>query len=506
MGSTSPRHGERDGVLELPFNTGIEYDTHVPVGATLRLDRLTTWGNVSEGAYLEVGFTDDATDTQSIVQVTPSSWRTPSPIAIPPSASGQLVRVSFTAYSGSNDVLDGGLALSGPALVSQTAPAPSQAPESPAIVHADQKRPNVLIYLIDTLRRDRLGAYGYSLNTSPHLDALADDGVLFTNSIAQSSWTRASVASIFTGVHPRSHGVNGRTNELSSEALTMAAILSASGYQTAGFVTNGNVSPNFGFDHGFETYVHLRERRTTEVHVLSDTLNEQAFAWLESRDTERPFFLYLHAVDPHDPYTPRSPFREQYIQTRQYPDLVAPRQLFERRLTDHEAAAISSELGALYDAEVAFTDHHFGQLVAWLKNNGLYDSTAILAVSDHGEEFFEHGGWGHGSTLYQEQLAVPLIVKFPGQVGAGQRVDALAQHVDLLPTILDLLGIEGPPHLQGSSLWPSAGQSGARTTAGGVLISTWMVTKWIVSSRLRASLSGISPPIRQHTSSSCSTS
>ena len=453
----APRHGERDGVLELPFNTGIEYDTHVPVGATLRLDRLTTWGNVSEGAYLEVGFTDDATDTQSIVQVTPSSWRTPSPIATPPSASGQLVRVSFTAYSGSNDVLDGGLALSGPALVSQTAPAPSQAPESPAIVHADQKRPNVLIYLIDKLRRDRLGAYGYSLNTSPHLDALADDGVLFTNSIAQSSWTRASVASIFTGVHPRSHGVNGRTNELSSEALTMAAILSASGYQTAGFVTNGNVSPNFGFDHGFETYVHLRERRTTEVHVLSDTLNEQAFAWLESRDTERPFFLYLHAVDPHDPYTPRSPFREQYIQTRQYPDLVAPRQLFERRLTDHEAAAINSELGALYDAEVAFTDHHFGQLVAWLKNNGLYDSTAILAVSDHGEEFFEHGGWGHGSTLYQEQLAVPLIVKFPGQVGAGQRVDALAQHVDLLPTILDLLGIEGPPHLQGSSLWPSAG-------------------------------------------------
>ena len=320
----APRRGEREGVLELPFNTGLEYYTDVPAGAILSLDRLTTWGNVSEGAYLEVGFTDDATDTRAALQITPSSWRGPSPIAIPGSASGQLARVSFTAYSGTNDVMDGGLSIVGPALVGQTALDAGPAPESPATLRADRERPNVLIYLIDTLRPDRLGAYGYPLDTSPHLDALARDGVLFTNAIGQSSWTRASVASIFTGVHPRSHDVNGRTDELSSEALTMAALLSASDYQTAGFVTNGNVSPNFGFDHGFETYVHLRERRTTEVHVLSDVLNEEAFAWLKRRDTERPFFLYLHATDPHDPYTPRSPFREQYVGTRQYPGSDRP--------------------------------------------------------------------------------------------------------------------------------------------------------------------------------------
>ena len=149
-------------------------------------------------------------------------------------------------------------------------------------------------------------------------------------------------------------------------------------------------------------------------------------------------------------------------------DLIAPRQLFDRNLTEREGTAISSELGALYDAEVAFTDHHFGQLVAWLKNKGLYDSTAILVVSDHGEEFFDHGGWGHGNTLYQEQLAVPLIVKFPGQVGAGQRLDELAQHVDLLPTILDLLGIDSPAHVQGRNLWPSQGLVGGHSTSGGV--------------------------------------
>lgn len=463
----APRHGERDGVLELPFNTGIAYHTHIPAGTSLSLDRLTTWGNVSEGDYLEVGFTDDASDTRSTVQVTPSSWRAPSAIAIPQSAWDQLVRLSFTAYSGSGGVLNGGLSLSGPALTSQAAPDPSQAPESPATLRADRERPNVLIYLIDTLRPDRLGAYGYPLDTSPRIDALARDGILFTNSIAQSSWTRASIASIFTGVHPRSHGVNGRTDELSSEALTMAALLDASGYQTAGFVTNGNVSPNFGFDHGFETYVHLRERRTTEIHVLSDALNEQAFAWLDSRDNERPFFLYLHATDPHDPYTPRSPFRERYVETREYPDVIAPRQLFDRTLTDHEATTISSELGTLYDAEVAFTDHHFGQLVDSLKKRELYDSTAILLVSDHGEAFFEHGDWGHGNSLYQEQLAVPLVIKLPGQVGAGQRVEALAQHVDLLPTILDLLGVPVPTHIQGNSLL-SAGRVGTRASASGV--------------------------------------
>ena len=261
------------------------------------------------------------------------------------------------------------------------------------------------------------------------------------------------MASIFTGVHPWSHGINGRLDSLSPEALTIASQLADAGYVTGAYVTNGNVSSNFGFDLGFETFVHLREQRTAEVHVLSDMLTTRAVTWLQHRDTSRPFFLYLHATDPHDPYTPRSPFREKFVTFQKYPDLVRVRNLLGRRLTPEESEAVRTELTGLYDAEIAFNDHHFGQLVAWLKENDLYNSTMIVVTSDHGEEFLDHERWGHGATLYQEQLAVPLIVKLPGQTGAGTVVDDLAQHVDLMPTILGLAGVEPPAAVQGRDLF-----------------------------------------------------
>ena len=323
----APRVSVEEEALELPFNTGIEYFMHLPEQSVLSLERLKEQGDSARGSYLEVGFTEDGSGHTSVFRVPPHSWRRPASITIPLSAQGQLVRVSFIARPGVDGITPGGLSLFGPALIGPGLQAPSRVETSSARGHrahdgspVDQTRPNVLVYVIDTLRADRLGAYGYPLNTSPHLDSLARDGLLFTTtSIAQSSWTRTSVASIFTGLYPRSHGVNGRTDELSPDALTMAALLSASGYETADLVTNGNVSATFGFDLGFESYVHLREQRTEEVHVLSDALNEQAFAWLDSRDVARPFFLYLHATDPHAPYTPRNPFRARYVDTQGVP-------------------------------------------------------------------------------------------------------------------------------------------------------------------------------------------
>ena len=466
----TPRIDEMRREIQLPFNTGIEYFTFAPAGSTFTLDALSTWGGTPADPHLEVRVTTDSSDNGAVFTLRPSVWRRPPALSIPESVSEQLVRVSLVARPGADGETVGGLTLERPVLLVDGEHDPFEHDEA---TEQETKaglgrtpfetRPNVLVYLIDTLRADHPGAYGYGLDTSPNLDALARDGILFTHSLAQSSWTRSSVASIFTGLHPRSHNVNGRTDKLSPRALTLASLLSVNGYQTAGIITNGNVSRNFGFELGFETYVHLRERRTHEIHVLSDVLNERAFSWLESRDTERPFFLYLHAVDPHDPYTPRSPFRERFVASQQYPNFVALRALFRAPIDPDDAPAISSELQALYDAEIAFNDYQFGLLVQWLKDHGLYDSTVLLLVSDHGEEFQDHGGWGHGNTLYREQLEVPLIIKLPGQAHAGQIVDRTAQHVDLMPTILSLLALPIPPEVQGQSLWPAIASSRADT-------------------------------------------
>ncbi|MDP6605773.1 MAG: sulfatase [Dehalococcoidia bacterium] len=386
-------------------------------------------------------------------------WRGPTPIPLPDLDPLDPVRITLLARAEGGES-DGGIELTRPVLRAAPEPtAPVLPPEADArlsaLREAGRGRPPVLIYLIDTLRADHLGSYGYHLDTSPNLDAFADDAVRFSRSTAQSGWTRTSVASIFTGLHPRSHDVNDREDMMSSSAVTLATVLRANGYDTTGFITNGNVAATFGLDHGFDTYVYLRERKTDEIHVQSDELNERALGWLEARDVDRPFFLYLHSVDPHDPYTPRSPFRERFIETQQFPELATLRNLFRTPAADRDVPALSQELTALYDAEIAFNDHHFGELIRWLKANALYEQTLLLVMSDHGEAFYEHGRWGHGNSLYQELISVPLLVKLPGQVGAGLVIDEPAQHVDAMPTILDLLDIPIPDAVQGRSLLPA---------------------------------------------------
>ncbi len=315
-------------------------------------------------------------------------------------------------------------------------------------------QPDVIIYLIDTLRADHLGAYGYPRPTSPNIDRFAQDAVLFANARAQSSWTRPSVVSVLTGLAPRRHGVNRREDALPDSVDTLAELLAAAGYDTAGYVTNGNAGPNFGLDQGFGQFRHLRESADThERHRLSDHLNLWLFHWLENRPPDDPpFFLYAHATDPHVPYTPPEPFRSRFA-----PD-VDP----EAGRLEHARAVIQGRLPPtdrtrrdlidLYDAEIAFNDHHFGRLIERLKELDLYDSSLIVLVADHGEEFLDHDDWEHGNTLFDEQLHVPLIVKLPGGREAGRRIGATASQIDVVPTILDLLGIAPPPALDGVSL------------------------------------------------------
>jgi arylsulfatase A-like enzyme len=356
--------------------------------------------------------------------------------------------------------------------------------------------PNVVLYVTDTLRADRLGLYGYPRPTSPHLDAFAESAVVFDRGLAQAPYTRPSTASIVTGLSPATHRVLGLADVLPPEAPTLATLLHGAGYETAAFVANGNVIEDFGFGAGYDRFEDLtgpvRTRaRGFELHAAHADhaqheflapLNEYVFEWLEQRDADRPFLLYVHAVEPHSPYTPPEPFRSRFAPDvgRDDASLDPETLAIVRRLQAsfveqgvpqarrgigsrawlHALAAgaiepterVLADLNALYDAEVAFADAAFGALMDELRRREAFEDSVILFVSDHGEEFFEHGSWEHGKTLHAEVLRVPMILRLPGGSPGGIRLRGAARHIDLLPTLLDAAGLAPPVGLEGRSL------------------------------------------------------
>ncbi len=352
------------------------------------------------------------------------------------------------------------------AAVDEASDAPSDAKSAPerAIPPAEDGSPDmdvppdIIVYLIDTLRADRLGTYGYDRPISPRIDQFAAGATVFTRAQAQSSWTRTAVTSLFTGMLPQAHGVNRRDEALAPQITTLAEALKEQGYETVGFITNGNVDAAFGLDQGFDHYQYLRESEDNVFfHQTAERLHSWVFKWLDTlapRGQRPPFFLYVHATDPHAPYTPSDEYYERFAAgvERQRGWLEHVHDISAGRL---EAPPGTAEAWSdLYDAEIAYTDHHFGRLLDRLRGQGIDASSLIVLLSDHGEEFFEHGGWEHGKTLYGEQLRVPLIVHLPAGQGAGQRLPILANQMDVLPTVLDYLGAEPPDLVQGQSLLP----------------------------------------------------
>jgi arylsulfatase A-like enzyme len=325
--------------------------------------------------------------------------------------------------------------------------------------------PNVMLLIVDTLRADRLSAYGYEKGRTPHIDALATDGLLYT-AFAQASWTRPSVATILTGLYPSSHGAVHKVDLLPDRVETLAEILAANGYATVGFPNNVNVSESFNFQQGFAEYHYLapdlffgateaaakltfysalrmvRERflasRVNVHHYYqpAEVVTDRVLSWLEGVRPEERFFLYAHYMDPHDPYMVH-PFDGVGYARVKYPNPPA------------DMAARFSEL---YDGEIAYLDEHIGRLIDGLRSRGLYESTLIVLTSDHGEEFHEHGGWWHGTTLYDEQIAVPLIVKPVGAVARGQAVPGMATSLDIVPTIAAATGASPAGPVQGQPL------------------------------------------------------
>ncbi len=304
-------------------------------------------------------------------------------------------------------------------------------------------RPNILIYLVDTLRPDHLGVYGYQRETSPALDAFARDAVVFDNAYTTAGWTKPACLSLLTGLNPPRHRAITRPDTVAAELQLLSEHLKALGYHTAAFVTNPNLIPLWGWNQGYDIYDDLN---AVGRDTRADEVNASVFRRLDQRPAA-PFFFYVHTMDPHGPFDAPPPFDTMFPRPRG--GRVVP-----STMTHDIAPELLLDAISAYDGEIAYNDLHFGKLLERLKQDRLYDDTLILFVADHGEELLDHGGGGHGHTLFQELLRVPLLIKFPRSAMAGKRVADRVSLIDIVPTLLAYLRQPAPPDLDGLDLLP----------------------------------------------------
>ena len=295
----------------------------------------------------------------------------------------------------------------------------------PAISRGE--RLNVLLITLDTTRADHLGCYGAAGVKTPNLDALAASGVRFSNAYAPVPLTLPSHASIMTGQNPVATGVhNNGTYELAADRTTLAEVLKADGYATAAFVASFSVDSRFGLAQGFDHYDDNYQEGSPFKAANAERRAEQVYGlfsnWMDANPAE-PFFGWVHFFDPHIPYNPPSPYSEEFS-------------------------------GRPYDGEIAYMDFVFGRVMAKLRDRGLLGRTVVVVAGDHGEGLGDKGEWGHGVFLYDETLRVPLIMAAEGHLPAGAVVAPRVRLIDLMPTVLDLMGRPAPEGTQGVSLLP----------------------------------------------------
>ena len=475
---TSPRaEGDR---LILPAGTQASFFFRAPHDATLRL-ALGGAGSPDSAPQFTAAVTIDGQPRRLVVERTPDApGEQRHALGVAP---GEIVRLTL-ALGDRGNVSGAAVALVHPVIEGR--PSGTGAPAAPAPA-AVASRPNVILYVADTLRADRLGCYGRRPSITPAIDRLAAEGIVFENAVAQSPWTRPSTATILTGRDPAAHGAVTLRTRVRRDLPTLGDFLGARGWRTAAFVTNLNVAPAFGFGRGFTPYEYLPEDvRRPGVYEPASVLHEKALAWIDAHRDE-PFLLYLHASDPHAPYRPTDPARPQPMSEEEGAALHQALMRTPRRLDDGAVAS----LRRLYDEETAEFDTEIGRFWDALGSRGLANDTLVMFVADHGEEFREHGMLQHGNTLYQEVMHVPLIVRLPGGRGGGRRVASLARHVDLVPTLLAALGVETNAPLSGRALAlgdasvPEDGEATVDTWFGERALQALVVPPWkIVLPRL----------------------
>lgn len=355
--------------------------------------------------------------------------------------------------------LGGGLSL---AYAPPTPPAPAKRAITPELA----SRPNVILVMVDTLRADHLSCYGAEIRT-PNLCRLAEEGTLY-RAFSHASWTKPATASLLSSTVPSTHRAMSKPSSLSDELTLVSEAMQQGGYTTAGIVSNVNLAESFGFDQGYDDYYYLapdyiagaqesssklivyqlvrqvvlgvlggKSIRFNDYYQDSQVVNRTAFEWLDARGDER-FFLFLHYMDPHDPYF-EHPYNGVGIARVSMPE---------------PDPALTERLASLYRGEIEYLDVQFGELLAKLEAMGVYDDTVIALTADHGEEFNDHGGFWHGLTLYDEQIHVPLLIKWSRHEGppAEREAAGIARSIDVAPTLLGAAGIDVPGSMQGVDL------------------------------------------------------
>lgn len=319
--------------------------------------------------------------------------------------------------------------------------------------------PTVVLISLDTLRPERLGAYGNAPGVSPAVDALARRAVVFDQALANSPYTLPSHMTMLTGLDPVAHGVKRDGDVLSSRVTTLAEALAAAGFRCGAFTDGGFVSSRYGFPQGFEVFDDKRDWSPEGAVNGMRRILPRALEWLDAQGDEQPLFLFVHTFDAHAPFQEGDPQSIERFRARGADDGPRDHELFRLRFLHQMNMLRISEYRRMaellndYDAGVHDADAGVAELLDWLEDHGRLEDALVIVTSDHGESFSDHGiHVGHGIGLTDDEIHVPLLLKLPGDEAAGRRVAAAVDLTDLAPTVLDVLGVPAPPEMQGESL------------------------------------------------------
>ncbi|MFC2169722.1 sulfatase [Acidobacteriota bacterium] len=325
-----------------------------------------------------------------------------------------------------------------------------------------EDKTNLLLVVLDGVNLRHMSCYGYQRETTPFIDRLSKEGFLFTRAYAQTSWTIPSITSFFTSTSPLTHKVWALDKKLSDEAFTLAEALKEEGFTTCALTASIPASTAYNLLQGFEEIKELYREEKQNLRsglrkqvVWAEDFLKPGLEWLK-KNKEKQFFMYLHFLQPHEPYNPPSPFDDEfrplYEGVLKKEELLVPKDLKAENLAKKDL----DFLQAAYDGNLKYADYYVGKFLRGLQEMGLYENTIVIITADHGESFMEHGQLGHSKTLFEEEIQIPLIIRFPKKYGlGGRKIDALVQSMDLMPTLMDIYAArKNRSVLQGKNIFP----------------------------------------------------
>ncbi|MCA9521668.1 MAG: sulfatase [Myxococcales bacterium] len=351
---------------------------------------------------------------------------------------------------------------------------------------------NVIVYVIDSTRFDKFGFYNpKSRVKTPNFDKFIKDSVVFRRAYVQGNWSKSSAASLFTSLYPSLHHGHFKKTKLPKGVLLPQQLFKKAGFQTCGLIANGYVSERQGYNKGFDKYYNYITMRGPS---RGERIFKEVIQWVDKHGSQKPFFLYLQTVDPHLPYRPPMEFRKMYFDFKKGK---------KPKLNPNNTGTIADWLQkhgrslpprdweyyvALYDGEITYTDHYFGQFIDFLRKKKILDDTLIIVTADHGEEFKDHESVGHGHTLYDELLHVPLFIRYPKQLPRGRFINATTELIDAIPTAMQMAGVKPYVKHLGTSIYslltgpepllPSAAFSAMGNIASAIMIGGYKMIRF----------------------------